>query len=144
MPLGIIWRMSAAFEREPLLCQSQISGQNQQGGFSEPKRHTRVPALTPTRTAVLTQPDRHCCRDHRTSIKLHPPADAALGGRRGPYFLVLALRSKSPTSVRSQATGCVAIPTLDIRRKESLAGTSPHPPEHKACGLSSKMQSQVP
>lgn len=55
MPLCIIWRMSAAFEREPLLCQSQISGQNQQGGLLRAKEaHTCACTHTDTHSRAHT------------------------------------------------------------------------------------------
>lgn len=60
-PLSIIWRMSAVFKKEPLLCQGQGRGQKQQRGFLEPERHMqpnadRHPMLTdPTDTSVKTE-----------------------------------------------------------------------------------------
>lgn len=52
----IIWRMSAVFEGEPLLCQSQGRGQKQQRGFSEPH----------------TQTHKHTCLTHTPTLTHRP------------------------------------------------------------------------
>lgn len=65
VPLCIIWRMSAAFERAPLLCQSQGSGQKQQRGYSE--RHTHTRAHTHIRPLIHTTTLTHRPRQTRRS-----------------------------------------------------------------------------
>lgn len=66
VPLCIIWRMSAAFERAPLLCQSQGSGQKQQRGYSEWHTHTRArTCIRPLRHTRARTSKKHC------SILLH-------------------------------------------------------------------------
>lgn len=106
VPLYVIWRMSSVFEREPLLCQRQSSGQNQQRGFSEPETHMCPHSLVDgTDEEVQTAGQRS--RQQALSNSAAPSLGPHRLGGRDPISRCWDLEElKAPLLSPPQTTGC--------------------------------------
>lgn len=148
------------FEREPLLCQRQGSGQKQQRSFSECDKHTDTHTHTSTFTLTHT-----CMLTHRrrqTEVKVvrvgpwqkllrlpPPPPRPSHWGWQQCCFLVLELRRRmkrptSPSIPKPQGVpGTADISTWDIRKDtESDCSKPPSHPQARLCCLSPRWKAK--